>query len=466
MKARFSMRIAKSCAVLTSILALGAALPACAQKINLPPVTRVSWPNGVKVILMEYHRAPTLSVTALFPGGASLDPAGKIGVASMTADLMRKGTDTRTAPQIAEQIDFLGGSLGAAAGNDSLVVSLGVLAKDTKTGLDLFTDIIRHPTFPAEELERERQLSVAGLESLKEDPAAVASRVEEEIAYPGHPYGYESTITSLKALTRDDLAAYYHRVVAPNRMILVAVGDFKTADMLANLRGRFGNWAKVEGAAADVPPVKPTARRIVLIDKPDATQTQVRMVRTAFPRSSSDYFAASVANTILGGGFTSRLTDEIRVNRSLTYGIDSGFVPRLRGGTFGISSFSKVETTRALLDATRDVLAKTAAKGFTPGELKKVKGYMTGLYAIRVQTPEALASQLEDMALYGLPNNYMQTYLNRIQSITLADANRIAKTYFSPEKLSIVLVAPASKVAAQLKGINGIETRSIDTVGK
>ena len=437
-----------------------------AQRINLPPVTRSTWDNGVRLVLMEYHKAPTLSVTCQFPGGSAAAPADKSGVAGLTADLLRKGTVARSATQIAEEIDFLGGSLGAGAGDDRFTVSLNVLMKDVTAGLDLLADIVRRPTFPPEELERERQLSLAALQSIGEDPGSVARRVGTEVVFAGHPYGTEPTVTSIKGISRDDIAGFYRTVVVPERMTIVAVGDFKATEMTALLRTRFGDWPKSGNMLPATPPVKPGARKIVLIDKPDATQTQVRYLRTAFKRTSPDHFAAEVASTALGGGFTSRLTDEIRVNRSLTYGIGSGFAEQLAGGSFVVSTFTKIETTRALLDAVRGVLQKAVAGGITPAELAKVKKYLAGTFAIQMQTPEAIAGELAEMAFYGLPNDYLQTYIAKLTAVSLADVNHIAKTYFAPNALSIVMVAPAKSVNSQLKNLGAIETRSVETVGK
>lgn len=453
-------------ALFSLLLGGGMQRTALAQQIHLPPVTRVTLDNGLRIVLMEYHRAPTLTVRATFLGGAATDPMEKAGLASFTAGLLTKGTETHTAPQLAEEIDFLGGSLGAGAGDDRFSVSLDVLAKDTEAGLALFTEVLRHPTFPAEEIERERQLRIAGLETLGENPGGIAERVTTETVYAGHPYGQEPTVTTLKALQRADLVGCYQRLVAPNRMILVVVGDFKIPEMLANLKQRFADWPKSDAPAASIPPVKATARQHILIDKPDATQTQVRWTRVGFPRSSADYYAAQIADTILGGGFTSRLVDEIRVNRSLTYGIGSSFATQQAGGAFGVSTFTKIETTRALLDATEAVLRKTAQKGFTPAELNKVKGFLAGLYAVQVQTPEALAGQLVDIEVFGLPKDYLQSYLPRLRAITLADANRIAKTYFTPQNLSLVLVGPAKKIAPQLQGLGNFETRPVEAIGK
>ena len=436
------------------------------QRINLPPVTRVTLANGIRVILMEYRRAPSFTIRAQFPGGESRSPGGKYGLAGLTAELMRKGTQKRTAQQIAEEIDFLGGTLGGGADDDRVAVSLSVLSKDSAAGLDLFADVIRRPTFPQDELERERQLLVAALEALPEDPSTVARRVADEVAYPNHPYGKAATITSIKAINRADVQQYYEQWVRPDRMVIVAVGDFKTDAMLSALKARFEDWPK--GEPFSIVANKPLAgpRRLVMVDKPDAVQTQARWVRQAIPRNHPDYFAAQLAETILGGGFTSRLTEEIRVNRGLTYGIGSSFDTDLQGGTFGVSTFTKVETTKALIDAVNGVLKQTAEKGFTPAEIQKGKQYIPGLFAIQVQTPESIASQLADIAFFNLPADYLQTYIQKIRAVTPKDLNRVARQYFAPDKLSLVLVAPAAKVKSQLTSFGTFDTRPIESVAK
>ena len=441
-------------------------LPLAAQQMNLPPVTRETADNGIRYILAEYKRAPTLTLIAIFPGGATADATDKTGTAELTAALMTRGTATRTAPQIAEETDFLGASLDASASDERLTVSLGALAKDTDAGLDLFADVIRHATLPAEELERERQLEIAGLQALGDEPGAMATRVTNQVVYAGHPYGRESTITSLGAIKQDDLRAYYQKFVAPDRMILIAVGDFKSAEMLAKLKAKFGDWQKSGVSLPAAPPVPAGKASVVLVDKPDATQTQVRFVRVAIPRSSPDYFAAELASGILGGGFTSRLIDEIRVNKSLTYGISSRFGMEAQGGDFLVSTFTKIETTKQLLDATRAVLQKTATEGFSAQELKKINGYLAGQFAIGLQTPNALAGRLAEMAIYGLPDDYLQTYLAKLGAVPLADVNRVAKTYFAPDALSIILVAPGAKVKSQLSEFSNIETRPADAIAK
>lgn len=458
------MRKQRGVAALAGLVALIAA-PAPAQKINTPPVKRSQEPNGSRYVLMEYPRVPALSITVVFPGGKANEPADKAGVADLTATLLRRGTQKRNAVQISEEIEFLGGSLGASAGNDSFAVSLDVLSKDLDAGLDLLADAIRNASFPESELERERQQSINELKGVSEDARAVAGIVVPATIYAGHPYGNSPTIASLSKLTRDDVLACYRENINPSRMIVIAAGDFKAAELTEKLRARFGDWQGA-GAPREAPKWNIDAKKQILIDKPDSPQTQLRLIRPALAAGSPDYYAAEVANTILGGGFTSRLVEEIRINRSLTYGIGSSFTRYALGGTFGISTFTKIETTNALIKAVREVLKQTVAKGFTEVELKKVKGYLAGQFAISAQTPQALAGRLMQIELYGLPKDFLQNYIPKIQAVSLAEVNRIAKSYFHPDSLSMILVAPAAKISAQLKEFGAFEVKSVDSVGK
>ncbi len=438
-----------------------------AQDIKLPPATRVTLKNGMKLVLMEYHRAPLLNVIALFPGGSSADPEGKAGTAGLTAELLRKGTKTRNANQIAEEIEFLGGDLSTGAGRDSISVSLEVLVKDADAGLELMSDCLQNAIFPEAELNRTRDLEIADLGSLADNPAGVVSLVANSSVYGNSTYGISPTITTLKKIQLADVTLFAGGTITPENGTLVVVGDFKTSEMRTKLESRFGVWNPPPSNFIRKPffltPVKPG---ITLVDKPDATQTQVRWGRIAFPENNPDRSAAEVANSILGGGFTSRLTDEIRVNRSLTYGINSSFSGLKSAGTFGVSTFTKIETTRALLDAVKATLQKTAEKGFTQAELDKVKGFMTGMFAQGLQTPGAIAGQLSTIELYGLPQDYFSTYLQRVRAVTLSDINRIAKTYFDPSNLTLTLVAPAAKVKDQLNGLGSLRVIPVGTVGK
>ena len=436
-------------------------LSACGQRINLPEPARVTLPNGVKIILLEYHRAPTLSVTATFPGGSVTDPKDKSGACDLMAEMMRRGAGSRNAEQIAEEIEFIGGSLDATASSERVSVGLSCLEKDADVGLDLLADIIRRPTFPADELERSRKLALAGLQALPDDPAALAGRLESETLYAGHPYGISPTQSSLTEITAADIKASWTRNIVPDRMILVAVGDFQSSAMLSKLTAIFQDWPRSGSTQPALPRLSAMIPKIVLLDKPDAVQAQIRFVSSGFPMNDPALFPARVANDILGGGFSSRLVKAVRINKSLTYDIGSGFIAQKDAGMFTISTFTKLETIRSLIDTTRETIIKSMAQGFTPAEVAQSKSYRVGAFAIHSQTPEFLGGILGDMEFYGLPGDYLKTWPARIQSVSISQANDIAKRFFDPSRMSLIIVAPAKKVGNQLNGLGNVETRTI-----
>jgi len=425
-----------------------------AQQINAPEIQRATLDNGLTIILMPYHKVPVVTLRLMVRGGSAHDPGEMPGVASMTTALMREGTAQRTATQIAEEIDFIGGSLSAGASADYCAVNAEVMSKDIEVGLALFADVALNPSFPSEEVERERKQRLAELEALKEEPSALASTVFNREVYNGHPYGHRAagTASSLASITRTHLAQFYSSTFVPDGSVLVAVGDFDNARMLDRLKRAFGSWKKKERTDLSLPkPKRLTGREIIVVDKPDATQAQILIGNIGIDRMSPDYFPLLVANTVFGGGFTSRLVDELRVKRSLTYGVSSGFPSSLAGGTFVISTFTKNETLTEMLDALVEQLRLFRKDGPTKEEIEKAKNYLAGSYARGLQSPGTLASRLTDVELYHFPDDYLETYIEKIRSVESADIRRVITDHFMIDDLLFVIVAPASKGVAKVE---------------
>jgi predicted Zn-dependent peptidase len=426
-------------------LLLLCSVPGYAQKIQIPPVTRDTLDNGLTVIMMEYRKVPVVDFRMVVRGGSAHDPDDLPGIAGMMASLMREGTETRNATRIAEEIDFIGGSLSVRAGLDYTAATMEVLSKDTDAGLDLFADVILHPSFPEDEIDREREQRLAELDALKEDPSTIASMVFTSGAYGSHPYGRQSigTRNSLQAISRDALKGFYGRIFVPGNAILAVVGDFQRKEMLEKIKARFSTWPA--GTVPGFQPVAPAVikgRTTVLVNKPDATQTQIRIGNTGVDIRNPDYIPLLVANTVFGGGFTSRLIDELRVKRSLTYSAWSGFSANMWGGSFSISTFTKNATVTEALDVVLSELEKLRTKGVTKEELAKAQNYMAGNFARDLQTPDALASQLTDIDLYGFPPDYLETYIQKIRQVTAADLQRVIGPHFHLDDLLFVLVGP------------------------
>ena len=417
-----------------------------AQKIQMPLSTRRSLSNGLTVILMEYRKVPVVHYRLITRGGSAQDPDGLEGIASITTALMRQGTATRTATQLAQEVDFMGGTLSASAGFDYCAVNGQVLKKDMDAGLDLFSDIILNPVFSQEELERERKQRLADLEAIKEDPHRAAGVMFNKTVYGTHPYGRQSsgTKTSIGSFTQEQVLEYYRRVFLPNNSILVVVGDFVSKDMLAKIESKFGGWKSGEMKDRSLlHPAKINGKKVVLVDKPDATQTQIWIGNIGVDAGHPDNFAIDVANTVFGSSFTSRLMDELRVKRSLTYGASSSFPSNLYGGTYVISTFTKNETLTETVDVVLEEIRKYREKGGTVEEVKKAQNYLSGEFARSLQTPEALAFNITSVELYGFPKNYLDTYIEKLKAVSNADVQRVVSRHFLLNDLLFVFVGPA-----------------------
>jgi zinc protease len=445
-------------------LALAALVAAPALAFDLPPRTRTTLPNGLTVIVMPTSRLPLVDFRLVARAGAVNDPAGREGVASLTADLLTQGAGKRTATQIAEDIAFVGGSLAASASSEQLVVTCEVLTKDFATGLEMFRDVIVSPTFAAEEFDRKKQEAIGAIASSKDDPGTVANNAllpfllgESPLAHPA--IGWEKSVS---AITRDDVLDFHGRHVTPDNAVLAVVGDVNPATVVKDLEKAFAGWKRSAGAAAATyPAVTGGGRAVRIVNKPEVSQTQIRLAGEGVPRSHPDFFAIQVANTILGSGFTSRLVDEIRVNQGLTYSIRSGFTMYRHAGTFQITTFTKNETIRKTVDETMKVVGRLVAEGPTEEELAKSKRYLTGLYPLGLQAPDDMAAQLLTVEFYGLDPKYIETYSDRINAVTMDDCKRVLKTYFGPDALRILVVSNPEVARAQLDGLGPIEVAEI-----
>jgi zinc protease len=331
-------------------------------------------------------------------------------------------------------------------------VSLDLLARNAKPGVDLVADLLRNSTFPSDEVDRQRNLFTSGLKSLLEDPGSLVDRAEVASTFRGHPYGNQPTLATLAAITREDILACARQNLAPERMIIVCVGAMSYQDQTQLFKSAFETWPRGKETLTPPPAVKPATRRFVVVDKPDATQAQVRWSIITPPGNRPDRLASRVASAILGGGFTSRLVDEIRVKRSLTYSIGSRFSGMERAGMFEVRTFTKTSTIKEIMDATEAILLDTATNGFTQAELIKIKGYMSGQFASQMQTSSALASRLADLTLYGFPADELQTYLTKLNALTLAEVNQAARRYIGPQNLNVTVVAPVRDMEKAYKG--------------
>jgi zinc protease len=431
------------------------------------PATRTKLANGLSVIVVPTSRLPLVDFRLVARAGSVNDPAGKEGVARLTADLLTQGAGKRTAKQLADDIEFVGGTLEANAGAEQLVVSGEVLKKDLALGLELFRDVIVSPTFSAEDFDRKKEEGLGQIASDKSEPSVIAENAMTRWFWGDSPLGHPAIgwEASLKGLTRDDVVKFHRGLLTPERSVLVIVGDVDAASLIASLKTAFASW-KPAGAAPATDPYGPAAaikgRSVRVINKPEATQTQIRMMCPSVPRNHPDWYALQVANTICGAGFTSRLVNSIRVEQGLTYSISSQFQQRRAAGAFRISTFTRNDQLRKCVDATLAEVKKLVDGGPTDAELDKARNYLKGQYPLGLQAPDELAGEIANVEFFNLPQDFIASYPDKIGAVTMADVKRVLKTYFCTDDLKILVVSNGELAKQALDGLGALELKEIE----
>jgi zinc protease len=423
------------------------------DRIALPPIRRERLANGLRVIVAERAGVPLVAARLVLRGGASLDPAGRSGLAHLVALTARRGTRKRSGPEIDLAIESLGAEMGGGVDEDATYFGLSAPLEDLPRCLEMLADVATAPTFPAAEVQRLRRREVAALAHDLDEPSVVADRALLLAAFGNHPYGHpsEGRVKDLEATRRADITAFHARRYAPDGALLVVVGSVDAGEVVALARRRFGRWRAAAPAAAPPPPPAPPRRSVVVVDKPDVTQVQVRIASAGFARRSPDYFPGVVASALLGGGFTSRLMEAIRVNRGLSYGVRSRFLTSGAGGLFLVSTFTKVETTAEIVDVALEETAKFCEEGPREEELERTRSYLCGLFPLSLETHDQLAEKLADLALYDLPDEEVSAFRERIRAVGAVEAQDVARRYFPLGDRVVVAVGPASAIARPLE---------------
>jgi predicted Zn-dependent peptidase len=401
--------------------------------------------------------------------GGERDPRGKLGLATMTANLLTEGTTTRDALQIADQEAFLGVEVDAGSGWDQSSVTLHTPTAQLDSALALMADIALRPSFPAQDLDRLRKERLTSLLQQRDRPTAMANMAFNAIVFgDAHPYGRPlgGTEGSTAALTRADVQRFYQANFRPNNAALIVVGDVRPDDIAQRVERLFGAWAR--GAATPVRfPTPPAtgATTVYLVDKPGAPQSSVRIGTVGVPRATEDYFPLLVMNTILGGSFTSRLNNNLRETKGYTYGARSGFDMRQVAGPFTASAeVTGTKTDSALIEFFKEL---RAIRDTVPtGELTKAKRYLQLQLPAQFETTGGVAGRLVPLVLYGLPLDYYNSYAQRIEAVTQADVQRVASRYVDPSKLAVVVVGDRASVEPAVKALGLGPVMVRDMTGK
>ncbi|HEX7314700.1 MAG TPA: pitrilysin family protein [Pyrinomonadaceae bacterium] len=437
--------------------------PAAPRSVNVPKPVERTLSNGLRVIVIEDHATPLVGAQLLVKNGGEVDPANMSGLADMTAELLTKGTKTRTAPQIAQEIEALGGVLNSGAGWDASRASVNVLSSKAEPALAVLADVVRNPVFKDEEIERLRQQYLDNLSVGMNDPGQLASWVAGRVVFGDSPYGHplSGTSASVQRMQRKDVADFHARFYRPDNAVLVLGGDIKADDAYKLAERLFGDWAKpggtltasatarVEGAGAK--------RRVVVVDMPGAGQAAVVFARRGIARTDPEFYAGVVANSVLSG-YSGRLNQEIRIKRGLSYGARSSLDTRRDVGLFVASAQTKNQSGAEVASLLLGELTRLSSEAVGEAELLPRKAVVIGNFGRSLETIEGLVGQVASLALYGLSLDEINRYIASAQAVTPAQIQKFAGSRLGAADAAIVIVGDAKDFIEPLrKQFNEVE---------
>ncbi|MDB5450725.1 MAG: peptidase family [Phenylobacterium sp.] len=432
----------------------------------LPQPAERTLANGLRVIVARSTDLPLVTADLTVKTGAWADPQGLSGATGMTAGMLTEGTTSRSAQEIARQAEALGATLESAAGLESSSVTLNVMPDKLKTGMAIMADVARNPAFKPEELDRQRQLALDGLQVAYQEPGQVTGFAAAPVVFGGTPFGHVTTGTpaSIPRIKPADLAAIHQAWFRPDNAILVLTGDITAEQGFALAQQAFGDWARPASPLPPPPAITPQSHpRAVAIDLPGAGQAAVTVVKPAIPRSDPDYYPGIVANTVLGGGYSARLNQEIRIKRGLSYGASSRLSANRTTGSFRASAQTKNESAPQVLELMTQEMTKLAATPAGAEELKARKSVLVGGYGRELATTDGLANILGNLALYGVPLDEITRYTAKVEAVSSAQVQDFAGRRLDPGSASVIVAGDAKAFTAPLKArLPNLETIPLD----
>jgi zinc protease len=438
-------------------------------KVSLPKSQEADLSNGVHLIVIEDHRAPQVFFQMIVDGaGGYYDPPASPGLATFTAALMREGTTTKTSEQISEQLERLAATVGVGSGLSSpfATVTGSGLTNNLDTVLALMADVMMNPSFPQAEIDRYKARTRGQLMQTRTQPGFLAQERLNKVVFGDHPAARVAPApAALDALTRDALVAFHKASFVPDRAILAVAGDITLAQAKTKAEAAFGAWKK-SGATIDAQrgPAATSGPTISFVARPNSVQTSLRVGTQSIERTNPDYDALTVANRILGGGPTGRLFMHLREQKGYTYGAYSNFNGSRIVGSWSASTDVRSEVTDAALTDLLDEVRQMRDVTVPDKELADSKKALVAGFALGLESPNAILQNYVDRYIYKLPADYWDTYPQRIEKISAADVQRVAKKYWAPEQLQIVAVGDQAKVEAALKKLGTVQ--AFDAEGK
>ncbi|MCU1291039.1 MAG: putative Zn-dependent peptidase [Acidobacteria bacterium] len=425
-------------------------------RFSLPPIEKAKLSNGLEIWMVRQTELPIVSMNMVFKSGGTFEPAEKSGVSSMTATLLDDGTKTRSALDIANGLQSIGAAMGAGSSWDSTSVSISTLTRNLDQALDIYSDVILNPIFPETEFESTRRRTLGGFLQRRSNPNAISDLVYDRVLYgKEHPYGRQlsGTETTIKNLTRNDLMNFYESTYRPNNAVLVVVGDVDAKTLMPKLEKSFANWKPGTVPTGKLAEAKPLDKAgIYLVDRSGAAQSVVSIGQIGVPRDSPDYFPLQVMNSILGGQFSARVNMNLREDKGYTYGARTGLSYRRGAGPFTASADVQTAVTKeSVAEFIKEIKGIRGDIPVTQAELEYNKQSLIRAYPRGFETVGQISGQLSNLVVYGLPDSYFNEYISKVNAVTLADVNRVANKYLTPDKMAIVVVGDRSVIEPGLK---------------
>lgn len=457
--------------ILLSLTLFLAACGSSAKKGTVEPVAKSEFkirsyetqvlPNGLTVLWIPDSSLPYVSMQMMFKSGSSQDPAGKEGLASFTASMLDKGSGKRTAIQISEELEQIGSDFGVDVQPDYTIAAISSLSFNKDQTLELFREVLLKPAFPGTEMERQRKIRLAGLQKLADRPEDFSEYLLPKFLYGSHPYGHEvsGSPKSTKSLKQADLKSFYTQHFTPGNAVLAVVGQYDEAWKKKLVAG-FGDWKSKSSKAVDIPDFPQwNGLEVLLVDRSDLNQAQIQIGFKGIPRAIPEYQELRAALKILGESFGSRLFEEIRVKRGLTYHIHAWFDPRLKPGPMGIYTFTRTDKIGETVKETLSTYRKFVEAGVSDQEVQDIKNLMKGQFPRSFETPESLARQLLILRRYGVDFDYLTSYLANLDKMNKDSVNATIRKYFDPANLKILVYAPKEKAEPELRALGKLEVK-------
>ena len=441
-------------------------VPKPPKDVQFPDYFDTTLANGINLLLIENYKVPNVTIRLVFKEAGSYYDGDKYGISSLTSELLTKGTKTRSALQIADDIDFYGANISSGSDWDGSYVSLSVLKKHLDKVIDVLSDVVLNPVFSQEELDRAREQRISGIIQGKDDAGTLTDRMFNKVVFDKKPYAYpsEGTEESIRNMTREDVVKFYSKHYCPGKLVLAFVGAISKDEAISIMNEHFSSWQKActEQQSITTSSTGYSPNTVYVVDKPGAVQSNFRIGHVGIERNNPDFIAVSVMNTILGGYFGSRINLNLREKHGFTYGARSGFNPRIYPGDFSVDADVRNEVTDTSVKLVKEELERIVTAEVTDEELQTVKNYLTGIFPLQLETPNSVATRVINLKLYNLAKNYYSTYISNINNLTKEDILRTAKKYIHPYNLFIVISGNSSAIKEKLSALGKVEVYDAD----